>query len=364
MRFIAYLYLFAIATLLSLIVTRFLLWFSHRFEVYDHPTEDKLHTSPTPLLGGVSIFITMVVVIVSHVILVQFVKSELFEELFSDEGFRYVVGSKWTKIFGLCTGWVMIFFLGLWDDLKAMTPYQKLAGQILAALVLVLCGIRLDIFVPVPFVGSLITIGWIVLMSNSFNLLDNMDGLSGGVAVISSLIFCVAVFRMGQYFAAGVLLVFAGSVMGFLYYNFNPARIFMGDSGAMLCGYTLASVCVLCTFYTGQNPTRGAVFMPLLILAVPLFDTVSVIVLRIKDKQSIIMGDKQRHFSHRLVRLGMSTRSAVLFIYIVTFVTGTGALLLGNAQLPEALIVLIQALGIFLIIVLLMMIGIRNAPEE
>jgi UDP-GlcNAc:undecaprenyl-phosphate GlcNAc-1-phosphate transferase len=190
-------------------------------------------------------------------------------------------------------------------------------------------------------------------MTNSMNLLDNMDGLAAGVAAIAAFIFFLAVRPLGQTFTSVMHLMVAGTTVGFLFYNFKPATIFMGDAGSMLIGYMLASLAVMSTFYTVFSPTRVAVLIPLFALAIPLFDTLSVIYIRVKNKESIIRGDK-RHFSHRLVESGMTQKQAVLFIYFVAAVVGLGATLLWSLRLAGVLAVIAQAVGIFAIVVLLM----------
>ncbi|MDZ4857826.1 MAG: MraY family glycosyltransferase, partial [Candidatus Hydrogenedentes bacterium] len=181
-----------------------------------------------------------------------------------------------------------------------------------------------------------------------------MDGLSAGVSAIAALSFFACVLPSNQTFVCVLLMVFAGSVAGFLYHNFSPARIYMGDAGAMFCGYILATVAVLGTFYSASaTPSRVALVAPVLALSVPIFDTISVVYIRWRNGESIMKGDK-RHFSHRLVSIGMTPRQAVEFIYLVGAVTGLGAALLPHVDFTGTLIVMAQALGLYLLIVLLM----------
>jgi UDP-GlcNAc:undecaprenyl-phosphate GlcNAc-1-phosphate transferase len=171
----------------------------------------------------------------------------------------------------------------------------------------------------------------------------------------------LCVLPQHEYFVSVLLMVFIGSVAGFLYHNLNPARIFMGDAGAMFCGYILATVALLGTFYTESTPTRIAVVAPLLALCVPLFDTASVIYIRWRRGESIMKGDK-RHFSHRLVELGMTPRQAVEFIFLVAGVTGLGGALLGQVGIMGTVVIIAQTAGIFLLIILLMRAG--KTPER
>jgi len=198
-----------------------------------------------------------------------------------------------------------------------------------------------------------VTIVWVVLMTNSMNFLDNMDGLCGGVSGIAALSFFFCILPHEEYFICAMLMVFTGSVAGFLYHNLNPARIFMGDAGAMFCGYILSTVAVMGTFYTASVSSRVAVAAPLLALSVPLFDTMSVVYIRWRSGESIMKGDK-RHFSHRLVERGMSPRQAVEFIFLVAAIVGMGGVLLGQVDRLGTVVILTQTTGIFLLIVLLM----------
>jgi UDP-GlcNAc:undecaprenyl-phosphate GlcNAc-1-phosphate transferase len=197
---------------------------------------------------------------------------------------------------------------------------------------------------------------WIVGITNSFNLLDNMDGLSSGIAVIISLILGVLTIQQGQYFSALLLLTLAGSILGFLRYNFNPSSIFMGDAGSLFIGYMLAALTVSTSYVTTRSMSQLPVLIPVLVLGVPLFDTFSVMIIRWKEKRPLFVGDKC-HFSHRLVELGMSVRQAVVFIYLVTLCVGVSAILIPELPLFGSIIVLVQGALVFSLITLLMIKG-------
>jgi UDP-GlcNAc:undecaprenyl-phosphate GlcNAc-1-phosphate transferase len=184
------------------------------------------------------------------------------------------------------------------------------------------------------------------------NFLDNMDGLCGGVTVIACLSFFLCV-QTNDTLVRVLLMLLAGATGGFLYHNLAPARIFMGDAGAMFNGYMLATVTVLGTFHVETTPSRIAVAAPLIALSVPLFDTLSVVWIRWRLGQHIMLGDK-RHFSHRLVELGMTPRRAVEFIFMVAAVLGLGAALLPLVDLGGTLIILAQTAGVYMLIVILM----------
>lgn len=357
--YLIFAFLLAMTFATSLLLTEFVRRLALKWRFMDHPGERKMHESPIPLMGGVAIFATFYAWL-----LVSFLAPRLFLEFGSEwwaERFLAGLGENaGAKLTGILAGGALIFLLGVVDDLKALTPEVKLAGQIAAALVLVLSGMRIELFIlSSPWIGGAVTVLWIVGLTNSLNFLDNMDGLAGGISVIAACSFFLAVQAHEQYLVRLVLIIFMGAVAGFLYHNLNPARIFMGDAGAMFCGYILATVAIMGTFHTEQTPSRVAVAAPLLALSVPIFDTMSVVYIRWRKGESIMKGDK-RHFSHRLVRLGMSQRQAVEFIYLVAGVTGLGAALLPKVGLGGTIIVLAQTVGAFLLIVLLMNAGRKN----
>lgn len=350
--YLVFAYAFVVSFFVSLGLTGVMRTVARRWNIMDHPGERKVHHRPVPLLGGVAIWLTFYAVIFGHVALASQV-GRFHDGWVESNVVSFLHGSLVLKLTGIFLGGVIIFALGVVDDLKSLRPETKLVGQVAAALALVVPGIRVELFSGNIWLTSAVTIAWVVMMTNSMNFLDNMDGLCGGVSVIAACSFFLCVAPHGQTFVCIMLIIFAGSVAGFLYHNFNPARIFMGDAGAMFCGYILATVAILGTFYTKTTPSRVAVATPLLALSVPIFDTISVVYIRWRNGESIMKGDK-RHFSHRLVALGMTPRRAVEFIYLVAAVTGLGAALLPHVSLAGTVIVLAQAVGVFLLIVLIM----------
>ncbi len=351
------------ASILSALLTAFVRRIAMRWNILDHPGERKVHVEPIPLMGGVAIVATFYLVSLACFLSPLFMR-ELGEDWLVQRFNDGLGPDAKTKLVGVFAGGFLIFLLGVVDDLKALTPEIKLVGQIAAALALVLSGMRVELFVlSNAWISGLVTIFWVVMLTNSLNFLDNMDGLSGGVSVIAALSFFLAVQPHEQFLVRLILVIFAGSVAGFLYHNLNPARIFMGDAGAMFCGYILATVAIMGTFHVASTPSRISVAAPLLALSVPLFDTASVVYIRWRNGESIMKGDK-RHFSHRLVDLGMSSRQAVEFIYLVAAVTGLGAALLSQVELTGTLIGLGQTFGVFLLIVLLMNAGKRNGEAR
>ncbi|NIA13890.1 MAG: hypothetical protein GWP08_07405 [Nitrospiraceae bacterium] len=356
---------FAIALLSSFVMSLFLTGVMRRlalrWQFLDHPGERKVHETPIPVMGGVAICVTFYAIILTAVFAVRFA-GRFGDEWLMTQVLVPLGENATTKLTGVLAGGLLIFLLGVLDDHKTLSPEVKLAGQIAAAAVLVISGMRIEMFIlRNVWISAAVTILWVLALTNAMNFLDNMDGLSGGISVIAALSFFLAVQPYDQYLVRILLMVFAGSVAGFLYHNVNPAKIFMGDAGAMFCGYMLATVAIMGTFHVPGTPSPIAVAAPLLALSVPLFDITSVVYIRWRKGESIMKGDK-RHFSHRLVRLGMSPSQAVQFIFLVGAVSGLGSTLLPKVGNRGTLIILAQTVGVYLLIVLLM--NARNRPGE
>ncbi len=332
-----------------------------RIGLVDMPGERKLHFVPTPLGGGAGILAGF---------LVPIVLGFLFAHLFHDRaGFlpaavaEHLPGAVSTtpRVLPILMGALLIFGIGLVDDRVGLSPGQKLLGQILVAAGLTVSGIRITLFIDHAAVGALLTIGWAVALMNAFNLLDNANGLSAGVAVVVAGILTVVAIQTDQLFIAALLLTFCGALLGFLLFNFPKASIFMGDAGSLLVGYVMAVCTILFTFYSPNfASTHWPILLPLLVMAVPLFDTGSVIFLRIREGRPIFQGDR-RHLSHRLMAMGMSETQAVVTIWLLTFCTGIAATLLYKTNLFGCLVILAQTLAVLgLIVVLEITVGARK----
>jgi UDP-GlcNAc:undecaprenyl-phosphate GlcNAc-1-phosphate transferase len=214
-------------------------------------------------------------------------------------------------------------------------------------------GVRATLFLADPWMGGLITVAWCVVLVNSFNFLDNMDGLSPGIGLITSLIFAAMMLSRPdepRWLVAGFFLVLAGSLMGFLCHNWSPARIFMGDAGSYFLGFTTACMSVLGTYYTQADGKRHAVLAPLCVLAVPLYDTASVIFLRLREGRSPFQPDK-RHFSHRLTAMGLTRVQAVLTVHLATLTTGLGGLLLQQVTTWRAALLIVAMVACVILII-------------
>jgi UDP-GlcNAc:undecaprenyl-phosphate GlcNAc-1-phosphate transferase len=202
-------------------------------------------------------------------------------------------------------------------------------------------------------VSVLLTTAWFVVIVNSFNFLDNMDGLSPGIGLITSMIFAIMMLTRPddpRWLVAGFFLILSGSLIGFLCHNWSPARIFMGDAGSYFLGFTTACMSVLGTYYTEGDHQRHAILAPFCVLAVPLYDICSVIFLRLREGRSPFQADK-RHFSHRLVAMGLSKVQAVLTVHLATLTTGLGGLLLMQVTTWRAALLIVAMVGCVIMII-------------
>jgi UDP-GlcNAc:undecaprenyl-phosphate GlcNAc-1-phosphate transferase len=355
MWYVFYFYNFAVSFVFSLILTYCATLIARKWRIYDVPGERKIHKAAVPVLGWVGIVGSVLLTFLLNMCILAYLEDNprALSGLCCDIE-RHVPGfyRKVPQLLAVLGGGVFIALCGYYDDKMRLSPPAKLLAQIAGALMLVAADIRITFFIPNYALSVVVTVVWVVAVVNAFNLLDNMDGLSAGIACISSVLFFCAVASLRQYFVSSFLAVFIGAVTGFLVFNRHPARIFMGDGGSMFIGYMIAALTVAATFYTRNAPTHFAAIMPLVILAVPLYDTLSVIVIRVKRKKPIYVGDAN-HFSHRLVALGMTQRGAVLFMYLVCFCAGVSALYLTHLHLVGALLVIAQTVSLLAVIAFL-----------
>lgn len=269
------------------------------------------------------------------------------------------------RLWQLLAGGTVLMLLGLADDRWHLGWRLRIGVQTAVAVAMVCLGWRVSLFLDMPWLTGAISVFWIVGLVNSFNMLDNMDGLSAGVAAIAAAMFAAVMLltprpdnSQPQLFIAGLLLVVVGSLVGFLWHNRPPARLFMGDAGSYLIGYLLAMATLTATFAGGALP-RHAILAPLCVLAVPLYDTTSVVLIRLREGRSPFEGDKS-HFSHRLVELGMTKPQAVLTIYLTTATCGLGALLLHELSLAGAMVVLLMVVCMLALVAVLETAGRRR----
>ncbi|MBN2713229.1 MAG: undecaprenyl/decaprenyl-phosphate alpha-N-acetylglucosaminyl 1-phosphate transferase [Planctomycetes bacterium] len=362
--FTAYAGLFCLSLVLGLLLTPLARRLALRVGLVDNPGERKIHSRTIPYGGGIAIVLTFSLVVASSYLSLRFFDWDSLIPGFS-ENFAPLLGGVFAKQtlirFGaVMLGGSMMFGLGLLDDFYRLNPKPKLAVQIIAAFLVYLGGLKITLFVESEIFSAVVTVLWIVFVTNAFNLLDNMDGLSSGVAAIAASLFFVVALQTGQVFVASMLAVLAGSLFGFLYYNFAPAKLFMGDAGSLFIGFILATLTVAGTYHV--EGSFFSVFMPVLILGVPFFDTLSVLYIRYRNGKPFFQGDTN-HFSHRLVRLGMTRREAVLTIYLLGIILGGAATLLEQLDRTGSIIVFLIGLGIIALIVLLENAAARRGEE-
>lgn len=349
---IVYLILFAEALAAGLVLVPLAGRLGRRWGFIDAPGERKIHDEPVPRSGGIGIVGAVALVVGGNMALGHVLFH--YTDLIPDDVRLFVsnIPGILPRLAGLAAAGAIVFALGLVDDRRPLRPAIKFGVQGVAAVALVVAGIRINLFLPVPLLGIMATIFWVILICNAFNLLDNMNGLSSGVAAIIALQLAWLSWGSGERFMVCLQLVLAGAVIAFWCYNFFGGRIFLGDAGSLFIGFMLAALSILSTYYEAGTPTRLPVLIPLLLMGVPVFDTVSVMWIRWRRGRPLFQGDTN-HFSHRLVALGMSKRGAVVFIYLVTFVVGLNAFQLKYLPLGPALILTGQTALIFLMIYLL-----------
>ena len=334
-----------------------------RFGLVDKPGGRKAHRAPTPLAGGVAIWLTVVLMLAAGALALGPGRAMLPEALaVHAEGARER-GGQLALILGLAT---LIMAMGLADDRVGLGWKLRLGVQFALSAIVVASGVSVTLFRPFDsaIVGGAITVLWIVGLTNSFNFLDNMDGLAAGVGLIAAALFVAAQVEVEGRFVPAVLLVLVGALAGFLVHNRHPARLFMGDAGSNFLGFLLGTLTVVGTF---TRPQQGyspyGVLTPLLVMAVPLYDTTSVILIRLREGRSPFEADR-RHFSHRLVDRGLTPPLAVRTIYLVTLAGGLGALLLPRPWMDRAGACVVVAQTICLLGVVALLEVSTNRPER
>ncbi len=307
-----YLLVFAGALVLAVGATPAARFLAPRIGVVDQPEARKIHRHPVPRLGGAAILVAVIVVAVVL-------------------GERHNFNQFGTILVG-ATG---ISFLGLIDDRWGLRPLIKLVGQIAAALLLHASGVYVGTFHH-PVLNLVVTVFWVVYITNAVNLLDNMDGLAGGVAAIAAAHFALMCSFSGQYLVGALSIAVLGACLGFLFYNLNPASIFMGDSGSLFLGFMLAATGIKLRF--PENVTFVTWMVPVLVLGVPIFDTALVVISRLRRGLNPLTSPGRDHVSHRLVAAGMGRREAVLTLYVVSFAVGLLAIFVTQASILEGYI--------------------------
>jgi UDP-GlcNAc:undecaprenyl-phosphate GlcNAc-1-phosphate transferase len=344
----------------------------------DRPNARKVHQVPIPLGGGLAIGLSVVALFAVGQLLLWWVTRFPAAQELLPEFVRPHVNGLWYRsadLWALLASGTILMVLGLLDDRFGLDWRLRLSVQLLVGLVCVVTqGWRLTAFISVPQLSWLISVTlsviWIAALVNSFNMLDNMDGLSAGVAAIAAGILAAVLLlapdpttQRPQLFVAGFLLVLTGSLAGFLWHNWPPATIFMGDAGSYFVGFCIAVATLLATYAGYQSAAKHAILAPLCVMAVPLYDMTTVIWIRLREGRSPFQADKN-HFSHRLVELGFTKKHAVWTIYLTTFTCGLGALLLHRVDTFGAAVILLMIACILLLIAIIESTARRNRKSE
>lgn len=336
----------------SAVLTAAVRKFSIGLNFVARPSDDRYHRSIIPLGGGIAIFWTVTFFLIMAMVSVRMGAAGWFGQSVEENVSGFL--SKTNELSVVLIVTLVLHITGLIDDRRSLGPGIKFAVQFaVAAAVAVFADIRVELFIESRIVTTILSVFWIVLVMNAFNFLDNMDGLSAGIATIVTGVLLATAVSSGQIFISAMCLILIGAMTGFLFFNFPPAKIFMGDCGSLIIGFYVALLTLRTTYYH-QDQSGGlySVFMPLIILAVPLYDFISVTFLRLRQGKSPFVGDTQ-HFSHRMKRRGLTDLQTVLTIYLTTLCTAVGAVLLPAADLIGAILIFSQTMMILSIIAIL-----------
>src|SRR5947209_14694364 len=321
---------------LALALTPLMRALSRRLGFVARPTTDRWHKKPTAMMGGVAIWIAVVVTYLSLV-------------PHSRQGWVVVGASSF------------LFLVGVTDDILHIKPYQKLIGQVMGAAIAVNYGLSLP-WTRSFSVNMVITIFWLIGITNAINLLDNMDGLATGIAAIASGFLTLSFVANNQPTEALMMAVFAAALLGFLVYNSHPASIFMGDCGSMFIGFFLASAALVNVPGGRSRSIVPVLAVPILVLFIPIFDTTFVTILRKLSGRAASRGGRD-HTSHRLVALGMSERRAVLMLYGLAALSGFLAISVRQMK-PDVSLALIAGFTVLLTLLGVYLAGVKGYDEE
>ena len=350
---------------LTFVATPVVRWAADRLGFIDRPSDRKVHATPTPTLGGAAIFLGMV----GAGLLARLLPD--FEEVFTQS----------SEVLGILLGATVIFLLGVVDDLREVPAPVKIAGQIFASGIVFLAGVKTQyLFLPSEVfslsddVSVLVTVAWLVAMTNAVNLIDGLDGLCAGIVAIAASTFFVYVAQLnGQnLLGAGaaaplVAIIIVGAALGFLRHNFHPAKIFMGDSGSMVLGFVLGATTVSGVGNIGVAPLTGSflfylpLMIPLAVLALPIADAILAVIRRARRRTSIFHADKE-HIHHRLMDLGHGHRKTVLVMYTWSALAGGAALAFSFLDRGDVIFSLPIAVGAIVLYTLFPLLTKRRMP--
>ncbi|AJQ25915.1 MULTISPECIES: glycosyltransferase family 4 protein [Pelosinus] len=319
-----YIVAFTIALAVAYFATPRVKDFAIKVGALDAPDDRKVHTKPIPRMGGLAIYAAFVLAVLAS----MYVSRE---------------------VMGLLVGGTVILIVGIIDDLKPLPARVKLLGQIIAAAVLVMFDIKIEWLtnpfgemIYVEYLAIPLTILWVVGLTNTVNLIDGLDGLAAGVSTIASVTILLVALQQNFWTVAVLTAALAGSALGFLQHNFNPAKIFMGDTGSMFLGYMLAAISILGTV---KSAATIALIVPIVALGLPILDTAFAIIRRYMSGRPIFKPDKG-HLHHRLLEMGLTQKQAVLLMYVMSGCLGLSAIALTEVNKSFGALIIVVLLGI------------------
>lgn len=345
---IRWLHILLISSILAFIITPLVKYFAFKFKILDYPDVRKVHSSPTPLLGGIGIYIA-------------FLASAWSNAIFTKEVFTIMIGAS------------IVFLSGILDDILKLSAKIRLLFQFLAVTTLLLNGISIIIFKQNwlgIILNALITYFWIIGLTNSTNFFDGMDGLVTGLSIIISFFIGTVAFQTHQPFLGWLAIAIMGGCIGFMPYNFGlrkAAGIFLGDSGSSFLGFTLASIAVMGEW--SDKSMISSLVVPVLIFSILIYDMIYITISRfvtgkVRNLEEWLNYVGKDHLHHRMANLLLSNKKSVLFIYLLSFTLGLNALLLRDAGGFSAMILLTQAICILVIITVIEITGNRKMAED
>ena len=313
---------------LSLAVTLPVIWLALRIKAVDRPGVRTVHTRAIPRIGGVAIFLS----VMSLIVVALFLNNAI------GETFRHI---RLQVVTLLCSASV-VFIIGLLDDLRGLPARFKFLAEILAAGSLCLVGVRISSIAVTDawtlhfgLLGWPLTVLWIVGITNAVNLSDGLDGLAAGISAVACGVIAIFAIQGGNVVMAVLMLALLGSLTGFLFFNFSPAKIFLGDCGSLFLGFTIASASVMCAT---KSAALVGLALPILVLGVPIFDTFFSMLRRFLDRRGMFSPDR-RHFHHKLIDMGIKQRHVVIIIYVMTLLSaGLGMFMIVSSNISSLMI--------------------------
>lgn len=338
------------STLLALLITPLMIWLARKLNAVDRPDVRTVHSKPIPRIGGVAIFLSAMPLIVTVLFL-----DDAVGERFRDMQVQLVAL--------LCSA-IFIFSVGLADDLKGLPARFKFLAELIAAIALHWMGVRITnigitdtLVLHLGWWGCPLTLLWVVGITNAVNLSDGLDGLAAGIGAIACGVIALFAMYSGQAVMAVLILALLGSLTGFLFFNFNPAKIFMGDCGSLFLGFTIAAASIICA---SKSSALVGLTLPMLALGIPIFDTLFSMLRRFLERRSLFAPDRS-HFHHRLLDLGLKQRHVVVAIYMLTAVaSGLGMFMMATRGINSLVVFLCILLILLLVFRIVGSVGLRE----